>query len=244
MARNHRLSVCIGEPGAQFVPRWIFWTQKDDAYLTTRALGGLYKMSLHASGIWVGAFTQESAVVVKGNRRTHRWVRPAEFAPGFVRGPEICIPRLDSRHDQPFFADPYGKNPIWVPAPQIRHSVHLITLFNTDLSQGLEIPEASQVLGELPLSNGETFAVIALKAPLNREGRRNVRHLRDVETGEGFGFDGPIGPDMTAGAVLSFGSAADDWPRVTHVALGSHNMRRTDGPLRHRRRESASDSPA
>jgi hypothetical protein len=66
MARNHKLTVCIGTPEAPFVPRWTFWTQKNDTYLTTYAMGGLYKVSLHASGVWAGAFTTESGVLANG----------------------------------------------------------------------------------------------------------------------------------------------------------------------------------
>lgn len=232
MARNPKLSVCIGTPEAPFVPRWTFWTQKNDTYLTTYAMGGIYKLSLHASGVWAGAHTTESGVLVNGNRRTHRWERPDEFEPGFVRGPEICIPRLDSRHDLPFQAHPFGKHSVWLPTPEIRHSIHLMTFFETDPAQTLILPEESEVLGALPLSNGESFWVIAGEAPLDREGRRNVRILRDVETAESFGVDGPIRPGSVAAAIIRVGSSVGGWPYITHTPLGSHNMYRTDGPMR------------
>jgi hypothetical protein len=107
-----------------------------------------------------------------------------------------------------------------------------MTIFETDPAQTLRLPEESEILGALPLSNGESFWVIAMEAPLDREGRRNVRVVRDVETVDGFGIDGPIRPGSAAAAVIRVGSSAGGWPYITHVPLGSHNMYRTDGPMR------------
>lgn len=233
MARNPRLTVGVGTPDNQFAPRWTFWTQKDDAYLTTRGMGGLYKLSLHASGVWVGAFTTESGVESSGNRRTHRWQRPPEFEPGFVRGPEICIPRLDSRHDLSFPLDPSAKNPVWVAAPQIRHSVHLMTVFHVDTDKVINQPPGSEILGRLPLSSESSFVVIAVEAELDREARKNVRDLRDGEAAGGVGIAGPIGQGRSWASLIRVGSGGDDGrPYITHVPLCSHHFHRTDGPLR------------
>jgi hypothetical protein len=54
---------------------------------------GLFKVSLHSSGVWVLAATKQSGATFQGgNRRAKEWNRPLEHAHGITRGPSVLVP--------------------------------------------------------------------------------------------------------------------------------------------------------
>lgn len=232
MARKHTLRVGIGTPEEPYVPGWTFTSSKNDVYLSSRINHGTFKLSLHGSGVWVAAFSTESGVEIEGNRRAHRWRRPTEeFAPGYVLGPSIMIPRIDKRHDLPFTLEPTRKKTTWLPAPKIRHELQLVTMFEAKPDATNFVEEtAIEIMGPLPMANGESFWVVAHELPLDRDGTRNYLDLRDGAVGIG-GVKitgGPPAAGRQAMVVNRIGDGRDGRPVITEIPLGSHNYTRVE----------------
>lgn len=73
---------------------WRLVASGDDVFIgASRDTMGVFKLSLHRSGVWVLAATKESGAVFKDqNRRGKQWRRPLAHADGITRGPSILIP--------------------------------------------------------------------------------------------------------------------------------------------------------
>ena len=119
MAHRDVVRIGLEEDGKPFSSAWRFWNTNDDVYVATRNLAGDYKLSLHASGEWITAFTKESGRV-DGNdeRRITQGARPRPIAPGWTEAPFVSIPRIDDLHDRP---PPGTLDPkvAWHPAPKV-----------------------------------------------------------------------------------------------------------------------------
>lgn len=231
MAKTHTLRIGIGTPEAPFVSSWRIWTQKSETYLACRQMAGVQKVSLHSSGIWTAAFTTQSGVEIPkvGNRRSHRWERPAEFASGWVQGPVIDVSRVDTRHDLPGPPHSDGKPITWLPAPQIRHKLQIAVLFSTEPGAKPDPKWYAATIGSLPLSNGETVWVMASELPMNQNDRRQSFRVRDVEVGPGKVRVGArIEPGKVSASVTWITTSPDGPPMLVQVPLGSHNFRRVE----------------
>jgi hypothetical protein len=82
---------------------WKLWTEtsvrKSDVYLACRSLGGTLKASLHESGDWHIAYTQQAferyvreAIPKFEDRFIEKWRRPNDIFPGFTLGLRIVTP--------------------------------------------------------------------------------------------------------------------------------------------------------
>jgi hypothetical protein len=82
---------------------WKLWTEasggKSDVYLACRSLGGVLKASLHESGNWHIAYSQQAfkenveGVIPKFTGRfIEKWPRPSEIAPGVTLAFRIVTP--------------------------------------------------------------------------------------------------------------------------------------------------------
>ena len=77
---------------------------------------GVFKISLHQSGVWVLAATAQSGATFEGgNRRAKQWNRPLEHAEGVTRGPSIFIPHTSFGHRKYKVSE--SKAVHWFPAP-------------------------------------------------------------------------------------------------------------------------------
>jgi len=113
-----QIRFAVGEPGDQLSPVWRIWNEKNEVYLTAKFMGGAFKVSMHASGVWTVAATSESRIELSpGNRRMKTWRRPPEFQPGWTWGPHIGVPRMpDTDHAK---IDEGQTKPIeWPPKPE------------------------------------------------------------------------------------------------------------------------------
>jgi hypothetical protein len=74
-----------------------------DIYLAVRMFAGTMKFSMHKTGEWVSAFTEQSGVVLPetGSRRHTEWQRPPEFTPGWTHGPVVMVPWVSWRESAP-----------------------------------------------------------------------------------------------------------------------------------------------
>jgi hypothetical protein len=83
-------------------------------------MAGTLKLSLHASGERISAFTEQSGVVIQetGSRRHKTWKRPPEFTPGWTHGPAVIVPWLSWRDELLWKYEEYPDDTEWVPEPR------------------------------------------------------------------------------------------------------------------------------
>lgn len=190
----------VGDPSIRFAvgrpdnPRsaaWKLWVHGSDAYLTARTVGGLLKLSMHASGEWISAFTSESGVYLDktGSRRHSTWHRPAEFAPGWTHGPVVDVPWVSWRDDlRP--KESFPSDVVWFPEPKRNKKVMFNVLFaaggNDDDAAAVSQP-GDRILASLSMSNGETVWLQARQAVMTPDENRGLasaeREFRGFEVG-------------------------------------------------------------
>src|SRR5262245_55602816 len=110
MSRSRYFRFASGGPEAPFSGVWRLAIKGSDVYIgASKSSMSMFKLSLHKSGVWVLAGTQQSNIeLVKGNRRGKEWTRPVEHVPGVTRGPSIFVPHT-SLGSRPFPLDESGK---------------------------------------------------------------------------------------------------------------------------------------
>ena len=192
------LRFAAGSPDRPFSTIWRLWVHGSDAYLSARAVGHLYKLSMHQSGQWISAFTSQSgAVWESGSRRHQTWTRPSEFTPGWTQGPAVLIPWVEWRGQfQPIEKPP--SDTVWVPGPERDNKLVFDILFSAPNVSADEIASVSEpdrsIVGSLPLSDGETVWLRAREAIMSPEEQKGVasaeREFRDA----------PVSGDLTIDA--------------------------------------------
>lgn len=157
---------------------WKLWTVttggKFDVYIACRALGSALKASLHQSGQWHIAYSEETfETKVKGAIAQHErrfietWPRPPEIAPGLTLAYLIVTPSsavttpIDPAHD---------KKITWLPNPCIKEATE-IAIFIAKPNVKMEGWPAknsmgTSLIGSFPLENGETVWAVWRHIPL------------------------------------------------------------------------------
>lgn len=118
---------------------WRLWVEGDETYLAARDLGGTFKISLHSSGRWRGAWTERSGVLEEHSedRKVFSWSRPPEFRTGWTQGASVLVP--DSQVRFPFeVPDPSDPLIHWSMAPAPGSKVLFTTLFSAPDAEEIE----------------------------------------------------------------------------------------------------------
>lgn len=185
-----------GSLDAAFSSIWRIVVNTGDVYLApAKAVMGVLKVSLHASGVWVIATTKQSGATFQGgNRRAKRWNRPVENAPGITRGPSILIPHtsLGARKVIPGEAD---KKVHWYKAPLAGETVDF-SLYFVEPGVTTAWPEEETVIGMHPLPGERQLLVLAAARPspapflsaVESLLRENVFTTKDLSAFEGGSF--------------------------------------------------------
>lgn len=187
MPKPKKIRFAAGTPGAPFSSVWRIIVVNNDVYLgAPKALMQLMKISLHKSGVWVLAATQESHETFdNGNRRLKRWLRPIEHTPGITKGPSIFVPHT-SLGSRPLSPDETFHNVIWYDGPQAGETVHFSLYFVKPNAVTNWSPEDT-ILAECPLTDGGHVILHASKikipaelyASYERDIRENVLTMSD-----------------------------------------------------------------
>jgi hypothetical protein len=123
VGNGFKLRFAVGRPDGPQSSVWSVFARagKSDVYVANRQIASILKFSLHESGIWRLAFTEQYASdrVASGeeigDRVQHRWLRPPETQPGWTHAMSIVIPVSDLR-DYGKRID-YGREISWRSAP-------------------------------------------------------------------------------------------------------------------------------
>ena len=193
MVRRNTLRFGIGTADCPYTTVWRLWANKSDVYLSVRSLAGSFKLSLHESGVWTSAYTEQSGVKVKefgGGRRHTTWSRPTEFMAGWTRGPKIMFPYVPWAGD--FKQSEFLKDCTWFPAPTEGKFLEVSLFFSSldDVVPTLEVLGSTGMYEEVPLrlANGQYVWLCARLAMPDANARSHVDWL-DQEC-RGFDFNG------------------------------------------------------
>jgi hypothetical protein len=174
----------VGEPEGARSSVWRLWTHKNEVYISAWALASDVKISLHSSGIWRDAFTEEhvakgSPFVAPGrDRAIDKWERPAEFVPGAIKAFVIVIPSSEvttPRHpkaNSAFRQKLGGKAVVWVPAAPEGYATHFTVLFTRPEATAATLPGwpgqnavGTRFIWRTELPNGQSVWVVSHERP-------------------------------------------------------------------------------
>lgn len=201
-----RLSSAMPDPTVRFAAGsaerirssvWRLWVHGSDVYLAARIMARTFKLSLHESGKWVSAFTEQSGVVLSetGYRRHREWQRPSEFRPGWTQGPSVMVPWVTWRDELPLRHEQIPADTEWVPEPKRNKKLLFNLLFSaadvTETASAVSRPGDRLLDRSLPLSNGELLWLQVRQTEMIPEDRAwiksvskeiNVHHTGDVKS--------------------------------------------------------------
>lgn len=167
--RSIRFGITDGE--GHRAATWKLWTQsgagKSDWYLTCRELGSKLKVSLHESGSWHYAYSQqtfeekvEGVLVTKSDRFIDKWSRPENIAEGVTLALRIVTPSSS-------VTSPIGKTKssiIWIlnaPKPKATEIDIFMTAQTTPVTGWPgKRSMGTSLIGSLQLENGETIWLV------------------------------------------------------------------------------------
>lgn len=144
-------------------------TRPSDLYLSARALGGVLKTSLHESGEWRTAYTEDAVESGKvtlqpgQDRKVLGWPRPPQWQPGVTWAHCIMFPSSELRAgvaDDPKIV----KNVTWIadsgPGRIIQVDVLLVESSIEPLNFHTPVEQNLAVLDRFKLPNGEGVLVL------------------------------------------------------------------------------------
>lgn len=161
MRKPKTVRFATGSPAAPFSGVWRLVAKNDDVFIgTSKAAMGVLKISLHKSGVWVLAATEQSgATFEQGNRRAKQWKRPLQHARGITRGPSILVPHT-SLGSRPIPPEEGKKKILWVPAPAAQEMVEFSVYFVEAGSPTRWDPDQT-ILAECTLASGHCVTLFA-----------------------------------------------------------------------------------
>jgi hypothetical protein len=158
----------ISDSSGKRAATWKCWTLtgkgKDDVYLACRELGGALKASLHQTGAWHIAFSEEffeNGFADKPDGRfIDKWPRPKEIAPGVTLAFRIITPY--SAVNTPISSP--NENITWIPAPPKNRAVEIAIIITSPHALVSSWPGKNsmntKLVGSMPLDSGETVWVV------------------------------------------------------------------------------------
>jgi hypothetical protein len=235
MASNQRktLRFAVGTPEEYRSAIWRLWVQGDDVYLATRTMTQFIKLSLHRSGIWRLAWTEESSMKAQGsyNRVEQRWQRPAEFRLGWTQGPAVIVP--NSGIWKPFQrALDQEKIPVhWSSIPQPGQKYHFTVLFARSQapqnSWQTVVRSDDSLLGVLDLRNGDKIVLHRREIPMvEKESSYVHSFVQNMRI-----HCKADAPEICEASVFTAGTDDAGYPYLLDMSLGWENVRGPNGMM-------------
>jgi hypothetical protein len=175
VATQQKLRLAVGTPQKPFSGVWTLIVNKNDVYIgSSKASMGVFKISLHESGVWALATTAQSGATFNGNRRMKQWKRPLEHALGVTRGPSILIPHT-SRGPRRVMPGDSSVGVTWFTPPSPNNLIEFSTyIVQPGARTAWDPPDVE--LADLQLKSGARIVV------LGREERASEQFLETVES--------------------------------------------------------------
>ncbi len=162
MAKAKTIRFAVGSLDEPFSDIWRLVISRNDVYIGwSKEAMGVFKISLHESGVWVLAATEQSgATFDNGNRRGKRWNRPLEHAKGVTRGPSVKIPHTSLGHCRKGELTE-RKKVQWVPTPAPGELVEFSVYFLDGEARQLVGAHRERLVDSAELANGGEVALFA-----------------------------------------------------------------------------------
>jgi len=169
MAKSTTFRFASGSPERAFSGVWRMIVSGSDVYLGVGGKAmGLFKVSLHQSGVWILAGTQHSGVTFNhSNRRAKRWQRPLEHSLGVTRGPTVVVPNT-SIGSRPVLPGDVKKAVTWFPAPEVGELVEF-NIYFVKPGAPTAWDQRETLLFTHHLKSGEQLLLFATSRPLAPE---------------------------------------------------------------------------
>jgi len=166
---------------------WTVKTSKNstDVYVWARAMGAIWKISMHESGDWYAGYHGlgiERFVTPGASRHFDKWRRPNEFHPGFHRSIEIVFPDCELRPLPAGVDEPKPKKgkvePI--PAPGVGNVAVVEIMFGpAGPWTNVVVVENAYDFATLVRPDGSVVRVFAMQRPWDEADRVRVQRQRD-----------------------------------------------------------------
>jgi hypothetical protein len=196
MGKADTIRFASGSPSASFSSVWRLVVTRDDVFIgASKKSMGIFKISLHKSGVWVLSATEQSGATFRGgNRRAKQWKKPLEHARGVTRGPSVLVPHT-SLGSRPLLPDDDGKNILWFAGPESSRTVEFSLYFVAPESSTQWDPDQT-VLAERHLFGGSRLILLASSRPspadfletVEKLVRDNVVRMKDPSAFKGGSF--------------------------------------------------------
>jgi hypothetical protein len=166
MPEKNAIRFCAGTAGGARSAIWRLWATRNDVYLSFRNLGGVLKVSLHETGDWRMALTNEylqtdNPALIDGGRFFEKWRRPAERTPGVTIAMRLVIPSTAVNIPPGVQGEPAATRLV-PPAPSDWFTVVTVAFTNQQMTE--RWPGRSQgtnPIGQLTLPKGEQVWLVA-----------------------------------------------------------------------------------
>jgi hypothetical protein len=161
MTKPQTVRFASGTPEAPFSGVWRMVVNKHDVYIgASKAAMSVFKISLHKSGVWILAATQQSGATFDGgNRRAKRWNRPLEHVRGVTRGPSILVPHT-SLGSRPLSPNEVNQEVVWYESPATRETVEF-SMYLVKPGAPTKWNASETVLAECPLADDGFVVLLA-----------------------------------------------------------------------------------
>ena len=147
-------------------------------YISARALGGDFKVSLHQSGVWRFAYTKEHwegrASKSAEDRVIERWNRPPPIE-GVTSAFMVIVPSGEiglPRHPLTEKAKKYTKNVKWVPPAPEGFATYFIVMY-TDPG-GPEPSDQDRFVDRFKLPNGQTVTILIQEHAISKADKQQL----------------------------------------------------------------------
>jgi hypothetical protein len=198
-SKKSKVRFAVGSPEGPRGNVYRLWTTNDEVYLSIRALTGEEKVSLHKSGQWRSAFTEEHIakgspfVTADQDRAFDKWTRPPEFAPGLTLAFNIVVPASEvtmPQHPAEANAAVRGTEIVWVPPAPAGYETHFTVLFTTAEATAATLPDwpgrssmGARLIFRAELANTESVWLVTYEQPMHEEQRQRLEEYKhDVIT--------------------------------------------------------------
>lgn len=172
--------VAVGEPGRRSAV-WRIWANRThgDIYIASRSIAGIQKYSLHESGDWRYAFTQQYFASIEDEATAHpaatrvldQWERPGGD------GQVVLSIRVRAEDVTPVDDTSLKGQIFWIPAPEPGHAIFIgLVMMRTDLVLELKGAKPIELL-LLPSNQG--VLVLWKSFPLAESSRTDLARYRE-----------------------------------------------------------------
>lgn len=174
----------VGSPDKPYASTWRLWANGSDTYLAARTIAGIFKISLHKSGEWISAFTEQSGLTLQVDNNTSRrhtaWRKPPEFRKGWTQGPSIVVPWVPWAGELRQI-EKVKPDMSWYPVPAKNNELFL-TLLISEPETGSDISKVlinGDMLEQktISLANGQRVWLYGREIPIRPEDREHLRWL-------------------------------------------------------------------